>query len=376
MNKINVKRASVLVVMFLLYSLFAGTGIAEGNIARLGGADRYETSALVAGNVYDYANTVIIARGDPAGHFADGLASSVLAGALDAPVLLTRTGTLPDSIKRAITNLGASRAIVLGGQEAISGSVVTQLENLGLTVNRIGGKDRYETAAKIAEEAKKKGSIASYAFIVNGVATADSMVAAPAAFMNGAVILQVTGDTIPAVTENAIKSLGISQVYIVGGTAVVSSTVRSELSKLATVKGRLGGANRYATSVAFAEELFYEEANFVLTCGFDANLVDSIGACIFGLPVLYVQQNVIPRVVNNYLESTVTADSEIKMIGGTAAVSRVVNTQVKEIIAESSGGGGGGGTTESVSAISVTPKELTLTVGETGQITATVTPSN
>ena len=337
--KRNIKHVSALVVVFLLVSLFAGAETAEGNISRLGGVDRYETSALMAGNVYGYANTVIIARGDPGGHFADGLASSVLAGVLDAPVLLTRPGALPDSIRKVIIKLGATRVIVLGGREAISDSVVGELEKLGLTVNRIGGKDRYETAAKIAEEARKKGYIASYAFIVNGFATADSLVAAPAAFKNGAVILQVARDTIPAVTESILRSLGISQVYIVGGTAVVGSSVENGLSRLATVR-RLGGANRYATSVALARELFAGETNLVLACGFDTNLVDSIGACIFGLPVLYVQQNTIPGVVNNFLNSALTAGSRIRIIGGPAAVSQEVNTQVKEIIDDSTGGGG------------------------------------
>ncbi len=378
------KNLSVMVMVLLVVSLslFMGARIAEGNITRIGGDDRYETSALVARGVYPDADTVIIARGDQAGSFADGLASSVLSGVLEAPVLLTKPNTLPYSIERTIKNMGAIRAIVLGGKEAVSNAVVTALKDLDLTVTRIEGKDRYETAAKIAREADKKGYIRSYAFIVNGFATADSLVAAPAAFKDNAVILQVAKDSIPKVTKEALKDLGISKVYIIGGTAVVSRTVERELEKLYSVE-RYGGADRYETSVLVADALFPGVDRLVLSGGLDANLVDSIGASMYGRPILYVKNNEIPRVVKNYLEDTVFADSDLLLIGGTSAISRSVERAVDDILEDAVGSGGGSGGSTVVSTTVKTAgafrkaiennniRTITLGANINGSVTAT-----
>ncbi|HHX86616.1 MAG TPA: cell wall-binding repeat-containing protein, partial [Firmicutes bacterium] len=371
---------SVLVAVLLVVSLsvFMDAPTAEGYSTRIGGDDRYETSALVARDIYYDADTVIIARGDQAGSFADGLASSVLSGVLEAPVLLTEPSTLPSSIKRTIKDLGATRAIVLGGKEAVSNSVAAALRDLGLTVNRIEGKDRYETAAKIAREADSEGYIKSYAFIVNGFATADSLVAAPAAFRDNAVILQVAKNSVPNVTKEALKDLGISQVYIIGGTDVVSNTVSNELAKLYTVS-RYGGADRYETSVLVAKKLFPGVDRMVLAGGPDAHLVDSIGAGMFGRPILYVKNNEIPRVVKNYLEDTVTADNDLIIIGGTAAVGRSVERAADEIAedATDSEGGSGDSTTAIVNTAAAFKRAIEnnniRTINLDDDITASVT---
>lgn len=333
----SVKIVSVGLALLLFFSLFVGGETeAAGGVTRIYGDDRYETSAETSKDVYDSedTDTVIIARGDPAGNFADGLAASVLAGVLDAPVLLTTPKVLPSSIKSEIKRLGASKAYVLGGKEAISESVVTVLKDMDLTVTRIGGADRYDTAAKIAEEAEEKGNIERYAFIVNGLATADALVAGPAAFKNNAVILQVTNNSIPVVTKDALEDLNIDEVYIIGGTAVVSSSVESALDKLVTVNKRLSGSDRYGTSVKVAEELFPDEEDAVLVGGLDASLADSIGACVYKLPILYVEKTKIPTKVYTYLENVLTDESKIRIMGGTAAVSGDVKTEVEEIISD------------------------------------------
>lgn len=314
----------------LLFSLSLGPETAEASVSRIGGSSRYETSARIAGSVYSQSGTVIIARGDQAGGFTDGLASSVLAGVLNAPVLLTDPDTLPDAVINIITDLGATEVVVLGGSKAISVQVVAALERLGLSVKRIGGKDRFETAALIAEEAITRGATADYVFVVNGFATADSLLAAPAAFRNGAPILLITGNTIPEATANMLEKLDISRVYIVGGPAVISNSVENRLGSLIGTC-RLGGANRYATSVAFAKALFAGFSDAMVTGGRDENLADSIGSCIFGLPVLYVRPNTIPGGIYSYLKTMVTALSHIRIIGGSAAVGREVGDQLNNL---------------------------------------------
>jgi uncharacterized protein YjdB len=82
--------------------------------------------------------------------------------------------------------------------------------------------------------------------------------------------------------------------------------------------------------------------------------------------------------VNNEGASGVTAGGGAEVPPNSSATNDDKGAGVVTKPPSSGGGSGGSGGSGSVavSAISVTPKELTLTVGETGQITATVSPSN
>ncbi len=310
------------------------------NVDRIGGENRYETSALVAEDKYltednnqennaNGVDAVVIARGDNAGNFADGLAGSVLAGVLDAPVLLTRPDNLPDPIEDVITELGAAKAYVLGGEAAIDEEVTDALEGLDLEVERIFGDSRFETAVEIAEKSKEYGELQNYAFIVNGTATPDALVAGASAYRDGVPILQV-GDDMPSATAKAISELGIIEVYLIGGTAVISEDLENKFDELTNVAGRFEGENRYETSVIFAENVFASEAGLVLSGGPDARLADSIGACVYELPILYVQS--IPERAEAYMQDVLTRRSLIKIMGGVAAVSENVENEAKEMI--------------------------------------------
>lgn len=317
------KVISLILVMSMVLSLFSGIVLAETGTTRIFGQDRFETAVNVAKAAFTAADTVIITRGDV---FADGLAASSLASVLSAPILLTRQNELPAVVKTAIANFGATKAVVLGGEAAVSPVVVAALEASGLTVKRISGSNRFETAANIALEAKS--GLSSTAFIVNGNAPADSLVAGAAAYKNQRAVLQVAKDSIPKATKDAITALGITNVYIVGGSAVVSEAVAAELAKVVTVSGRIAGDNRFATAVTFAERMFPNVNDFRIVRGADSNLADAIGASVFGKPVLYVADSV-PAVVSNYLAGFDSFKHVI--VGGGNAVSDAVHVALQGI---------------------------------------------
>ncbi|MDO9574467.1 MAG: cell wall-binding repeat-containing protein [Candidatus Contubernalis sp.] len=230
-KRVSVKILFTLVIMFMVMSLFIGTVSAESQheISRIYGTDRYETSARVSSGIYESSDTVIIARGDAEGNYADAVAASLLAGVLDCPILLTRPTSLPASIADEIVRLGATETYVLGGPNAVSGTVVDSIEALGIDVERIAGNNRYETAAAVALFARDLGEIADYAFIVNGFATADALVSGGYAFNNNVPILLVSRDIVPDITRATLTALGIEDFYIVGGTGVVGNDVENYL---------------------------------------------------------------------------------------------------------------------------------------------------
>ncbi len=333
MKKVSI---SLLAVLCLLVSFAVATAFAEeGSVDRRDGEDRYETAALTAEDAFGTSEEVIIARGDDEGDFADGLAASVLAGALDAPILLVQPDEVPTHTEDAISDLEAEDAVVLGQTAAVSEGVVEDLEDLDLEVDRVGGEDRYETAALIAEEADEEKALADYAFIVNGRATPDALVSGAAAFRDQAPILQVSKGSVPEVTEDALDELGLDEVYLVGGEEIISDQAEDDIEDEIDVADRLAGDDRWGTSVEVAREKFEVEGDLVLSGGRNQNLVDAIGASGYELPILYTTS--IPEVVQDYLDEVLTPDSRVTIMGGTAAVSYEVQEEVEEKIEEKDG---------------------------------------
>ncbi|MGD6991005.1 cell wall-binding repeat-containing protein [Sutcliffiella horikoshii] len=217
---------------------------------RIAGIDRYKTSAKISEEGWgNKANTVIIADGS---NFPDALSGAPLAYKLDAPILLTshKKAELNESTKAKIKELGATKAIILGSESAVSSKVQSTIKEMGLTVKRIGGKDRYETSALIAKEL----GVTSQAVIASGSNFPDALAIAPYAAKNGIPILLTKGggsEPLNSIVANTIKNNKVTSTIVVGGDNVVSKKAFDALPKA----DRIAGKDRYATSVAIIEEL-------------------------------------------------------------------------------------------------------------------------
>ena len=69
--------------------------------------------------------------------------------------LLVKENELGWDTRKEIQRLGAKNAIILGSTSVITNKVTNELKSMGVSVKRIGGKDRYATAALIAKELGK-----------------------------------------------------------------------------------------------------------------------------------------------------------------------------------------------------------------------------
>ncbi|MCE5202752.1 MAG: cell wall-binding repeat-containing protein, partial [Actinomycetia bacterium] len=123
----------------------------------------------------------------------------------------------------------------------------------GVDYARVAGTTRYDTAAQSAADAFPAG--ASTAVVAFGRSYADALAASPLAGAVGGPILLTETDVLPASTIQAIENLGITKVYIVGGTGVVSEKVVTQIEALGvTSVVRRAGSNRYITARVVAEE--------------------------------------------------------------------------------------------------------------------------
>ncbi|NOY55794.1 MAG: cell wall-binding repeat-containing protein, partial [Actinobacteria bacterium] len=118
--------------------------------------------------------------------------------------------------------------------------VATRLAAYG-TVTRLFGTDRYKTAAAIS--AATFTSPTPTVYIATGADFPDGLAGVSAAAHNGAPLLLVTPDFIPAATATELTRLQPDNIIIVGGPNAVGTTVATRLAKIpilsTSVAGRL-----------------------------------------------------------------------------------------------------------------------------------------
>ena len=248
---------------------------------RIYGSNRYETAfkaadelkALRGGKQFD---NVIVACGT---NFADALAGSYLAAVKDAPILLVQPSMVNKVTNYIKTNLRAGGTVyILGGTNAVPASMEAGLG--GFTVKRFAGANRYETNLMILNEA---GVGDKEILVATGTNFADSL----SASATGKPILLVGAKLTSAQKQFLAGTKGTK--YILGGTNAVSSNIENELKAYGAVK-RLGGANRYATSVLIAETFFSSPKSAVLSYAqnFPDGLCGGVIAYKQGAPMLLV----------------------------------------------------------------------------------------
>ncbi|KUP04445.1 hypothetical protein Q75_15440 [Bacillus coahuilensis p1.1.43] len=285
------------------------------DINRISGDNRYETSVEVSRQAFKSANTVVIAVGN---NFPDALAGASLAYKENAPILLTDKTKLPSQVKSEISRLGAKNAYILGGTAVISPEVEKQLSSLGLNVTRIAGKDRFDTAVKIADIVGGKEAVVAY-----GGNFPDSLSIASYAGSNGSPILLVDNNSISSTTKEMLEDYQTTTV--VGGTKVVGESVVNNLNNAT----RVAGSNRYDTSVKIADKYFGNSDEAILATGqaFADALTGSILAANKGVPVLLVESDSVPKEVMSYIEKKSIDD--VTIIGGNNTVSKDVEAQLR-----------------------------------------------
>ncbi|WP_205665313.1 cell wall-binding repeat-containing protein [Pseudalkalibacillus hwajinpoensis] len=302
------------------YFFSASVYTGEPEITRIEGADRYETAVEIAKEGFEEGNTpeVVLATGLD---FPDALAGAPLAYQKDAPILLTKTKSIPDSVKKALTYFGVEHVTILGGQTAVSKDVENQLKKMNITFERIAGANRYDTAAKIAGELDPYFS--DTAFVTYGGNFPDALSVASIAAFQGSPILLTKTKELPAETAKALKNY--NDTYAIGGTSVISDAVYKKLPN----RKRIAGSDRYETSVQVIKQLDVpvDFATLATGQGFADALTGSVLAANRFEPVVLTKKDSLPIPVANLFQDKETMFYTI--LGGKSAVGQGVEDDIK-----------------------------------------------
>jgi subtilisin family serine protease/putative cell wall-binding protein len=204
-------------------------GYAAGGVRRIAGADRYATAAAISATVFPSGTgTVYVATG---ANYPDALAAGAAAARTKSSVLLVSASSIPGPTAKELDRLNPSKIVIMGGTGVVSDAIAAQLAAYAPTVTRVAGADRYATAVRLSAVSFGANSV-SRVYIASGTSFADGLAAGPVAGLRGAPLLLVSTRSLPSVVANELKRLDPTQVIIVGGSGVVSDTVRNQIRSL------------------------------------------------------------------------------------------------------------------------------------------------
>ena len=283
---------------------------------RVKGKDRIETAIEISKDYFGSAENVIVVD---ASNFPDAMTASVLAKQLKAPILLTNSKTLDSRVKAEIERLGASDVVIVGGTSSISEAVKNELKEFDEDgVDRIYGKDRYETSAKVAKKVVEKTGKLEHAVIASGQVFADALTVGPYAAREGYPILLVKENVLPKSVKDAITELDIKQVSIAGGTSSVSKELESSLP---TVAERLSGKNRYETAMDIAVNGIKKSDEIFVANGekwMDALVIGPVGGML-NMPILLTGVDNAPQSLKDYIAKAKV--QKLTAVGGDSMIS-------------------------------------------------------
>lgn len=318
------------------------------NVFRTAGNNRYQTSAYLS-KIFssETTNTVIITSGE---NFPDALTATALAGAYSAPILLTEKSQLSTDVINRIREIKPEFAFIIGGEASVSIGIEDKLDEMGLSVARIAGVDRYKTANKIASAMiDKKG--ASFVFIVNGRNFADALSISAVAYREKAIILLSDGNSLPGNQLDILE--GLHDIVIVGGESAVSKDLENFLKNQRNNVLRISGNDRFETAFNFAtfstqdpkyknqnvnlepfEKIFSTNVCPIFVNGL--NFADALSAAPWGAnensAIYLTPSNTLPDIITENIDVFKDILFYFRIAGGIKAVSKEVENALSNIV--------------------------------------------
>lgn len=194
-------------------------------VDRVGGSNRYETSALVSQHFAPGVPRAYVATGET---FPDALSAGALAADRDSPLLLVEQDRIPDAVKAELTRVRPAGVVVVGGPSAVSDRVVQQLAGYavgdGKDIDRIGGLDRYQVSAHVAREF----SAPQISYLATGEDFADAVTGGAIAGRRGGPLVLSKSTGLPSTVREQLTTLREARGVVLGGVNSLSPIVRDQ----------------------------------------------------------------------------------------------------------------------------------------------------
>lgn len=223
--------------------------------------------------------------------------------------------------RRAMVGVATVAALAAATLGASSATAVTGF-TVGQGADRLGGTDRVETAVLTSKLLYPQGG-SNDAVLVSRGALIDGLTASYLAGVKNAPILYTDTDAVNASTSAELKRLGVKNVWLVGGPAVISTAQETALKASYPSVQRYGGVDRYDTAAQVAKvELprFQPDKVFIANGTTDADAL-AAGPIAYarGYPILLTKAGSVPDATSAALKDLAVPARVV--LGGTTVVS-------------------------------------------------------
>jgi putative cell wall-binding protein len=180
--------------------------------------------------------------------------------------------------------------------------------------------------------------------LANGSSYPDGLAASVIAGHRDGVILFTNKDELPLATDRFLSEFDVQRVTIIGGTAVVSDALAQSLMSRGIVVDRLAGATRYETADAVASAALIEDGQYVplykgkkyLFIASGQNFPDAVAAgsaaYVGSYPLILASSGGLSSASLEIVVAWYRSNpaGRVMILGGTAAVPALVETQLRE----------------------------------------------
>ncbi|MBU5306841.1 family 10 glycosylhydrolase [Clostridioides mangenotii] len=249
-------------------------------VEKLEGDTRYETAVEISKKGWaNGSDTVVLVNGYS---IVDGITSTPLATTNEAPTLLVEKDKVATSTTNELKRLNPKHVILIGGENSIGTKVESVIKDLGsdITIDRVGGSDRYETSLLIAEKVAEKNDV-NKVYVTSGIGEADSLSIASKAGAEKQPIVLASKDDINSGIYDWIKDKEVKDAYFIGGTASLSDKVISKVDSIVSSdvsKNRIAGSDRQETNAKVIEKFYPEQTYSSVYVSKSDQLVDALTA--------------------------------------------------------------------------------------------------
>lgn len=211
-------------------------------------------------------------------------------------------------VKKILFAVITSLALVL------SMPLITHASPLAFPAERLSGQDRVETAIKISQ---KGWDSAQTVILCENSDYPDAIASTPFAVSLNAPILLTKGDSIDRRVISELNRLKPQKIVLLGGTACLQLPIEKELDELHIEWERIGGVDRYETSILLANRLSSE--SLILANG--DNFPDALSAATFAgikqIPIVLTSTTLPNSVIEYYKKA---GPKHLIVIGGEAVI--------------------------------------------------------
>ncbi|MBS5788567.1 MAG: family 10 glycosylhydrolase [Clostridioides difficile] len=263
-----------------LYPKVEETAPENVKVEKLEGDTRYETAVEISKKGWaNGSDTVVLVNGYS---IVDGITSTPLATTNEAPTLLVEKDRVATSTTNELKRLNPKHVILIGGENSIGSKVEGVIKNLGsdITIDRVGGSDRYETSLLISEKVAEKNDV-NKVYVTSGIGEADSLSIASKAGAEKQPIVLASKDDISRGIYDWIKEKEVKDAYFIGGTASLSDKVISKVDSIVSSdvsKNRIAGSDRQETNAKVIEKFYPEQTYSSVYVSKSDQLVDALTA--------------------------------------------------------------------------------------------------